>query len=149
MPTHRDHSTEDATSAVVTITAPPDGLLRFSQGIPGFGQLRHFRLVSLGEESVFQLLQSVDNPDVEMVVVVPWLFFPDYTVDVPDEDQAELGLDQPETAVVFSPVTLAAEERTVYVNLVAPFVVNPTTGEGRQVVQVDRDLPLRAPVPLD
>ncbi len=134
---------------MATVTAPPDGLLRFPQGIPGFGQLRHFRLVSLGEESVFQLLQSADNPDVEMVVVVPWLFFPDYSIEVPDEDQAELGLENPEDAVVFSPVTLAGEERTIYVNLAGPFVVNPTTGEGRQVVQVDRDLPLRAPIPLD
>ena len=134
---------------MATLTAPPDGLLRFPQGIPGFGQLRHFRLVSLGEESVFQLLQSVDNPDVEMVVVVPWLFFPDYSIEVPDEDQSELGLENSEDAVVFSPVTLAAEERTIYVNLAGPFVVNPTTGEGRQVVQVDRDLPLRAPIPLD
>lgn len=130
-------------------SAPADGLLRFPQGIPGFGQLRAFQLVALDEDAVFQLLQSVDDPAVEMVVVVPWLFFPDYSIEVPDEDQAELGLTSPEDAVVFSPVTLDGEERTIYVNLAGPFVVNPTTGEGRQVVQVDRDLPLRAPIPLD
>lgn len=141
--------TEDPVAPVATTSAPADGLLRFPQGIPGFGQLRTFQLVSLGEDSAFQLLHSVDDPEVEMVVVVPWLFFPDYEIEVPDEDQAELDLENPEDAVVFSPVTLDAEERTVYVNLAGPFVVNPATGEGRQVVQVDRDLPLRAPIPLD
>ena len=134
---------------IVTETTLADGVLRFSHGIPGFGHLRSFRLVSLGEDSAFQLLQSVDNPDIELVVVVPWLFFPEYEIEVPDEDQADLAIEQPEDAVVFSPVTLDAEERTVYVNLAGPFVVNPTTGEGRQVVQVGRDLPLRAPISLD
>lgn len=123
--------------------------LRFPDGIPGFGQLRSFQLLSLGEDTVFQLLQSTEEPDIAMVVVVPWLFFPDYAIDLPEEDRQRLAIDRPEDAVVFSPVTLAAEERTVYVNLVGPFVVNPTTGEGRQVVLTDTDHPLRAPVSLD
>lgn len=123
--------------------------LRFADGIPGFGQLRRFQLLSLGDDSAFQLLQSSEDPDVSMVVVVPWLFFPDYEIDLPEEERERLAIDRPEDAVVFSPVTLAAEERTVYVNLVGPFVVNPTTGEGRQIVLTDSDHPLRAPVPLD
>lgn len=133
-----------------TLESPPDGgLLRFPEGIPGFGHLRSFQLVSLGDDTVFQLLQSTDEPDTSMVVVVPWLFFPDYEIDLPEETQRELGIAAPEDAVVFSPVTLEAETRTVYVNLLGPFVVNPTTGEGRQVVLVDSDHPLRAPVSLD
>jgi flagellar assembly factor FliW len=131
-------------------TFPMEGrVLRFADGIPGFGQLRSFQLVSLGEDTVFQLLQSTEDPDVSMVVVVPWLFFPDYEIDLPDDERGRLAIQRPEDAVVFSPVTLAAEERRVYVNLVGPFVVNPTTGEGRQVVLTDSDHPLRAPVPLD
>jgi flagellar assembly factor FliW len=124
-------------------------VLRFPDGIPGFGQLRSFQLLSLGPDTAFQLLQSTDDPDVSMVVVVPWLFFPDYEVDLPEDDRRRLAIEQPEEAVVFSPVTLAAEERTVYVNLVGPFVVNPRTGEGRQVVLTESDHPLRAPVSLD
>ncbi len=124
-------------------------VLRFPDGIPGFGQLRSFELLSLGEDNVFQLLQSTDDADVSMVVVTPWLFFPDYEIDLSDEDRDELALESPGDAVVLSPVTLAAEERTIYLNLVGPFVVNPRTGEGRQVVLVDSDQPLRAPVSLD
>lgn len=124
-------------------------MLRFPDGIPGFGQLRRFQLLSLGEDTVFQLLQSTDEADISMVVVVPWLFFPDYEIDLPEDDRRRLGIERPEDAVVFSPVTLAAEERKVYVNLVGPFVVNPETGEGRQVVLSDSDHPLRAPVALD
>lgn len=124
-------------------------VLRFADGIPGFGHLHRFQLVSLGDDSIFQLLESVDEPDVSMVVVVPWLLFPDYEIELPEDDREQLAIEDPSQAVVFSPVTLAAEERTVYVNLVGPFVVNPVTNEGRQVVLVGSDHPLRAPVPLD
>jgi flagellar assembly factor FliW len=134
---------------VVEPADAPDRTLRFPDGIPGFGQLRNFDLLSLGEDTVFQLLQSTDDPDVAMVVVVPWLFFPDYEIDIPDDERQRLAIERPEDAVVFSPVTLAAEDRKVYVNLVGPFVVNPRTGEGRQVVLTDSDHPLRAPVSLD
>lgn len=123
--------------------------LHFADGIPGFGRLHRFELVALDEGSAFQLLQSVEDPDVSMIVVVPWLFFPDYEVDLPEDDRQRLAIEQPEDAVVFSPVTLDAEERTVHVNLVGPFVVNPETGQGRQVVLVDSGHPLRAPVSLD
>lgn len=123
--------------------------LRFADGIPGFGSLHRFQLLSLGDDTAFQLLQCSDDPDVSMVVVVPWLFFPDYAIDLPEQDRQDLAIEQPEDAVVFSPVTLSAEERTVYVNLAGPFVVNPRTGEGRQVVLTDADHPLRAPISLD
>lgn len=123
--------------------------LRFDDGIPGFGHLRRFELLSLGEDTVFQILQSTEDPDVAMVVVVPWLYFPDYEIDLPDDERQRLSIERPEDAVIFSPVTLAAEERTVYINLAGPFVVNPRTGAGRQVVLTDSDHPLRAPVSLD
>lgn len=126
-----------------------DRVLRFAEGIPGFGRLQRFQLVSLGEDTLFQLLQSTEDPEVSMVVVVPWLLFPDYEIDLPEQVRQDLHIQRSEEAVVFSPVTLAAEELTIYVNLVGPFVVNPTTGEGQQVVLVDSDHPLRAPVPLD
>lgn len=132
-------------------TAPriEGGELRFPEGIPGFGRLQRFELLALDEGSVFQMLQSVDDPDVAMIVVVPWLFFPDYEIELPEDEREQLAIERPEEAVVFSPVTLDAEERTVYLNLVGPFVVNPATREGRQVVLVDSGHPLRAPVSLD
>lgn len=138
-------------ATVTEHTTPPfEGRqLNFPDGIPGFGRLHRFELLSLDEGSVFQILQSVEDPDVSMVVVVPWLFFPDYDIDLPEDERRELAIEQPEDAVVFSPVTLDAEDRMIYVNLIGPFVINPATGEGRQVVLVDSGHPLRAPVSLD
>ena len=125
-----------------------DGVLHFPDGIPGFPDARAFLLGDLTEDGVFQLLQAAQDPDLSMVVSQPWLFFPDYAPELPEEDRADLGIESPDEAVVFCAVT-AGESDQLYVNLLGPFVVNPHTRTGRQVVLADQDWPLRAPVPRD
>lgn len=124
--------------------------LYFPDGIPGFPGPRRFLLRDLSEDGngAFQLLESVDEPDVSMVVTVPWLFFPDYAPEIDEVDRTELGLTEPEDAVVFCAVTMDGEHDIVYVNLLGPFVVNGQTRTGRQVVLRDDSQPLRAPLPL-
>src|SRR5687767_11087935 len=78
-------------------TAPPDAtVLRFRDGIPGFPDHREFQLVDLVEDGVFQLLQSLDDADIAMIVAVPWVFFPDYALELDDDDQTDLGISKPE-----------------------------------------------------
>lgn len=127
-----------------------DGVLRFPDGIPGFPQAQRFVLRDLSEsgDGAFQLLESVDDADLAMVVTVPWLFFPDYALELDDIDRHELGLERPEDAVVFCAVTTGEDGEAVYANLLGPFVVNARTRTGRQVVLADGSLPLRARLPL-
>ena len=128
--------------------APPTAhVLRFRDGIPGFPEHREFQLVDFVEGSVFQLLRSIDDESVAMIVAVPWVFFPDYALELADNDQNELGIARPEEAIVFCPVTLDLENEAAYMNLLGPFVVNGDTREGRQVV-LSSDQPLRAPIEL-
>ena len=126
-----------------------DRVLTFEEGIPGFPQLREFVLVELGGEGLFRELRSVEEPDVAMIVCVPWSFFPGYAPELSDDEQADLGLERPEDAVVFCPVTLDAANDRVYVNLLGPFVVNTATRRGRQLVLTDSGYPVRAELELD
>lgn len=123
-------------------------VLTFEDGIPGFPGSRRFVLVEVAEESAFQLLQSLDEPEVALVVAVPWIFFPDYAPELSELERASLGIERREDAVVFCAVTLDAERETVYLNLLAPFVVNVETRRGRQVILPDSGYPVRAPVKL-
>lgn len=125
-----------------------DKTLYFRDGIPGFPEAREFMLVDIVEDGAFQILQSAQDPDLSMIVCVPWLFFPDYAPEISTIDQLGLGIDSPEDAVVFVPVTIDAESESVHLNLVGPFIVNARTREGRQVVLAESDYPLRATVHL-
>ena len=121
--------------------------LRFDDGIPGFPDARHFALVELVEDGVFHLLQSLEDPDLTLIVAVPWVFFPDYAPELSDVDQDGLGIEKQEDAIVFCPVTIDPQADTMHMNLMGPFVVNVTTRAGRQIVLADQDFPLRAEIP--
>lgn len=130
-------------------TPGPDAqvpVLRFEGGIPGIEDARGFVLSDLSEDGTFQQLTCVDDPDLAMVVAVPWLFFPTYAPELPDADRQALEIDAPEDAVVFCSVIADEDGRCLYLNLRAPFVANPRTLDARQVILDDEDLPLRARV---
>lgn len=130
-------------------TIDDEQVLEFPDGIAGFADARRFVLSDLDEAGTFQVLQCVDDPDLSMVVCVPWLLFPDYSADLGDEEQASLGLERAEDAIVFCGVTVDTEERAFHVNLLGPFVVNARTRRGRQVVLADSGYEARATVRLD
>jgi len=122
--------------------------LRFPDGLPGLPDLENFVIVELREDGAFQQLQSVDNIDISMIVCIPWLFFPDYAPVLSDIEQAELGLESAEDAVLFVPVSFDPDSRQVFLNLLGPFVVNAKTRVGRQLVLTGTDYSTRTPIEL-
>ena len=128
---------------------PEDKVILFDEGIPGLPDCRRFVILDLAPDSAFQVLQSVDTPDVSMIITVPWLFFPDYAPELSDLEQASLGIAGPEDVALFCSVVLTPDDKdTVFVNLMGPFVVNATTRRGCQFVLAGSGYPLRAPVKL-
>lgn len=127
-----------------------ESTLEFPDGIPGFPSARRFVLTDLtdDEDGPFQVLQSLDDPELSMVVAVPWPFFPDYAPAIDETDRVDLGLEEAEDAIVFCAVTADPDAGTVFLNLLGPFIVNARTRRGRQVVLTDPEQPARAPVAL-
>jgi flagellar assembly factor FliW len=123
-------------------------VLTFPDGIPGFPDAERFMLVELVEDGAFQQLQSLDDPDVSLIVCVPWLFFPDYAPVLSDAEQEQLGIETQEDAIVFCPVSLEPATNEVFLNLLGPFVVNSRTRIGRQLVLAGSDYEARTPVEL-
>jgi flagellar assembly factor FliW len=123
-------------------------VLTFPDGILGFPGSTRFALVNDSEDALFQLLQSLDDDSVALIVTVPWLFFPDYSPEISELERKQLKLQSPDDAIVFCPVTLTGDPDVVYLNLLGPFVVHKDTLEGRQVVLADSEWPVRAPVSL-
>lgn len=122
--------------------------LHFPDGLPGLPELENFVVVELREDGAFQQLQSLDDIDVSMIVCVPWLFFPDYAPVLSDLEQAELGLETADDAILFVPVSFDPESRQVFLNLLGPFVVNAKTKVGRQLVLTGTDYSTRTPIEL-
>lgn len=108
----------------------------FPHGIIGFEKYKDYLLLD-AEREPFYWLQSMDVERVAFVVVSPFLFRPDYEVDVSNEELAEIGLRAPEKALIFSIVTVPPDGSSITANLQGPVVINRDTRIGKQAVLSD------------
>jgi flagellar assembly factor FliW len=126
-------------------------VLHFPEGLLGFPDARRFAMFDPQGTDTYYWLQSVDDPSLAFLTVVPWVFCPEYEPELPPEDEERLGLEAPTDAIVLCLLTVHREagvERPsgITANLLGPLVVNATTRLGRQVVLVEGGHPLRAPL---
>jgi flagellar assembly factor FliW len=126
------------------VTALPE--LGFVVPIPGLGAARRYALTALDPDGVLFAMDAVEEPGLRLLVAQPWAFFPDYSPEIDDDWAAALGLAAAADALVFVVVTTGATPAGSTANLLAPVVVNRTTGAAAQVVLAGTDLPLRAPL---
>jgi len=126
-----------------------DNILNFKFGIPGLPKdLKKFQLVAVEKDSPFFLLRSVDELSVCFVLIDPFYFFPDYQVELPDQEQKELELHDFQDAAVFCILNMSKGLTNATVNLMAPIVVNVKTGCAKQVILTDSKYDIRHPLPL-
>jgi flagellar assembly factor FliW len=122
-------------------------ILAFANGLPGFGDLRHFTLVRWGaDDSPLCLLKSIDRPEIEFVVAPPAVFFPDYEPELDDGTAERLGLSDSEDALMLVILTVQQKPEDATANLMGPIVVNKNTLEAAQVVLANAGYEVRAPL---
>jgi flagellar assembly factor FliW len=78
----------------------------------------------------------MDVEQIAFILVNPFLFRPDYEVDINDEDLSEIGISDPREALIFSIVTIPSDE-PMTANLQGPLVINRKTRQGKQAVLTD------------
>ena len=113
-------------------------IVQFPEGLPGFEDQKQFAFLPYTvdeDNSPFAYMQSVQDPDLTLLLADPFLFFKHYSLDLNDEDAALLGLsDSEETAGVYGVVAVPEKIDQMTVNLVAPIVVNWKEQKGMQII---------------
>lgn len=106
----------------------------FPHGIPGFEANRRFVIVQPEAGSPFAYLQSLDSPELVLLVANPFLFFPKYDIELPDSVVVELGIEAHEDVVLWCIVTIPDRIDAATMNLLAPIAVNISAKTGRQTI---------------
>lgn len=119
-------------------------VIEFPAGLIGFPEHRRYAMVGADDGGFYTWLQSIDEPSLAFLVVVPAPFFPDFAPTIRDEDCAAIGLVEPEDAQLLCMVTVS--DAAVTANLLGPIVLNVRTRLARQVVLNDTDLTTKAPI---
>jgi flagellar assembly factor FliW len=119
-------------SATLTFIAPP----------PGLAPLVDFTLDDIdGAEGLYALRAKADT-NRRLFVLDAAVHLPDYTPVLSDEQCEALDVSTPENVLLL--VIVNPSEGGTTVNLMAPIVVNATTGACAQLILDDQDWPLRA-----
>ena len=116
-----------------TLQVDEEKIIHFPVGILGFSEYHRYVIVEQ-EGSVFSLLQSVDEPDLSFVVIMPELVCCDYSVQLNDEDIDLLKVESPEDGKLYGIVTIPENVAEMTVNLQAPVVINTKELVGAQLI---------------
>ena len=108
----------------------------FPRGLFGFEEYTDYVLLD-SESQPFYWLQSMDDEGVAFILVNPFLFRPDYEVDIPNEELSDIGIASPEEALIFVIVTIPPDGSPITANLQGPLVINRDSRTAKQAVLTD------------
>ncbi len=113
-----------------------DKVIRFPRGLAGFEDEQDFILLQIRPEAPLLILQSVNNPQVGLLVADPYSFLQSYPVMVGDAEQKLLQIERMEDAAILVTVSIpAGEPEKAALNLTGPIVINHKARVGLQVPQ--------------
>ena len=126
-----------------------DKIIEFPDGIIGFPDLTKFTLIYDKDEDQksrsLMYLQSMDEPQFAMPVVMPNDIFPDYNPTINDDLLEDVGDLTPTNTYVLVTITVPQDITKMTVNLKGPFVINTDTLKGVQLM-VEDDVSVKEPV---
>ena len=125
-----------ATKAFGPIEVDERQKVLFSNGLFGFESFKDYIILD-AERQPFYWLQSMDVEKVAFILINPFLFRPDYELNVDDEELKGIGISDPAKALIFSIVTIPADGSPMTANLQGPVIINRETRQGRQVILTD------------
>ena len=112
-----------------------DKIIKFDRGIPGFENLRDFMIVEKKESYPILWLVSLEDTDVAIPVIDPWLIRVDYSVDIDEDTIRELDIKGMEDLRILSVLVIpVGKPEDMTINLMAPIIINKRTGKGKQII---------------
>jgi len=124
------------TKAYGTIEVNERQKITFPSGLFGFESLKDYVLLDAPEQP-FYWLQSLDEENTAFILIDPFIFRPDYEMDINNEELLPIGITESEKAVIFSIVTIPPDNGPMTANLQGPLVINRDSRLGIQAVLTD------------
>lgn len=112
-------------------------IITFKKGLPGFTNLKKYILFSIEENEFFNILHSIEDEEVGLVVVSPFSVMKSYEINLEETLLEELKITKEEDVMIINTVTLNSDVKNITVNLKAPIIVNIKEGLGEQIILDD------------
>jgi flagellar assembly factor FliW len=135
---------EIMTKAYGAVDIDEKQIIHFPSGLFGFETLREFALLD-AEQKPFFWLQSLEVEQIAFILINPIIFRPDYKPEIVKEELQELGLrnEDDDRYLLFSIVTIPADQSQMTANLQGPVVINRENRWGKQFISTSQDWKVR------
>ena len=121
--------------------------IHFPEPLPGFEDQFNYVIVQFYEDSDSLLcLQSVENPDLALVLTNPLYVVDKYSPSLNPEDMAALQAGENTPLAYYAISVIHDNWKDSTMNLKCPVVVNPEKMLGRQVIMEDTSYSMRHPI---
>ena len=75
-------------------------VVRFADGIPAFEDEHEFVVLPYEEGTPYMFLQSMMTPELAFLMTDPFVFFPDYSFELDDENMEKLAINSMDDVLV-------------------------------------------------
>lgn len=121
----------------------PEQCWHFPKGIPGFENEKEFALLSIENNTIFQVLQSINVRDIALIVANPYVLVEDYSFDIDEPTIELLNIEQENDIFILGVLSLKEPLETSTINLQAPIVFQTTKKIAKQMIISDQPFALR------
>lgn len=135
-----------ATKYLGDVKVESKDIIHFKNGLPGFITENKFMLMTFPENPIFQILQSLNTPELAFIVTDPYHFYHDYTFKLDETILRNLKIVDPKDVVVLTIVTLISPVEQSTINLKAPIIINRTQNLGKQYILNNENYQTKAPI---
>jgi flagellar assembly factor FliW len=118
-------------------------LIEFPLGLIGLGG-SSYAILDRNPGSGFLWLHAVDEPALALPIVKPFLFFPDFALEMSEIDRERTGIEDPDGCELYVTVRAAPNPMETSANLRAPILIRDK--KGFQVLNERDGADLRAPL---
>ena len=122
-------------------------IIHFPNGLLGFPDIKNYVIFDHDQDVPFKWLQATDEPTLAFVIMEPFLFQPDYQVEIQEQDLQEIRVNDTSHLSIFVLLTIpAGQPARMTANLKGPVLVNGENRWAKQLVLTNSQYHTRHPL---
>ncbi len=109
-------------------------VIHFPDGIPAFEEERRFAIIPMDESGPFYYLQGLKRSELCLIIADPFVFFPDYQIDVPEQELQRIKAEDGENISLLTVLAIPVDFKHTTANLFAPLIIDTKSRQGIQFI---------------
>lgn len=118
----------------------------FPHGLPGLEEEKQFVLLPIEGNDSFQVMQSVTNTPIALIVSNPYALVENYSITIDEPTLDLLNIKKQEEVMILTVMSLKQPFESSTMNLQAPLIFNSTNQKAKQMILNDSQFSLRQPI---